>query len=118
MKPIALIIFGTFLLTSCASSQKPASSTAANSTPATPLIDASQQDGLSYKAAVFVPEKSESTGPHWEYEWIKAHYSNYKVKLQALTFQGKRPYDIITIQLADGTTKDIYFDIANYYGKF
>jgi hypothetical protein len=75
-------------------------------------------DGLSYATAIVITDKSEMTGPQAEYEWIKNHYSNYKVKGQSLNNWEHKPYDIITIILSDGKELPLYFDISNYFGKF
>jgi hypothetical protein len=75
-------------------------------------------NGLSYATAIVITEKSESTGPKAEYEWIRNNYSNYKVKGQSLNNWEHKPYDIITIVLSDGKELPLYFDISNYFGKF
>lgn len=75
-------------------------------------------DGLSYATAIVITEKSEMTGPKAEYEWIRDHYNNYKVKGQSLHHQDHKAYDIITIVLSDGKELPLYFDISNFFGKF
>ena len=75
-------------------------------------------DGLSYTTAVVIQEKTETKGVDAEYKWIKDHYSNYKIKGQALSTQGKKPFDIITITLSNGNEVKLYFDISNFFGKF
>jgi len=79
---------------------------------------ADAQDGSSYEKAVFVKEKSETNGVHAEYAWVREHYPGSKNKGQALVFNNKKPYDILTIETADGTEKKVYFDISNFFGKF
>jgi hypothetical protein len=37
---------------------------------------------------------------------------------QSLDFNDKKPYDVLTFETTDGTKKEIYFDISNFYGKF
>jgi hypothetical protein len=75
-------------------------------------------DGKSFETAVVIQEKSETAGVHAEYQWIRDHYSNYKVLGQSLKDHGKKPYDVITIELADGDKRDIYFDISKYFGHY
>jgi hypothetical protein len=72
-------------------------------------------DGKSYETAVIIQEISESAGIHAEYQWIRDHYSNYKVVQQSLNYHGKRPFDVITIQFADKRKQEIYFDISKFF---
>lgn len=84
--------------------------------PAQSISDSSsqsiEQDGSSYQKAIVV--KSIRS----EYEWIEAKYPGSKVVKQALVFNEKKPYDILTVKLADGNEKDFYFDISKFFGKF
>ncbi|HLK31096.1 MAG TPA: hypothetical protein VKT28_21130 [Puia sp.] len=104
---IFVFLLSVLSLLSCSSPKKVSTSATASS-----------NDGLSYATAVFITEKTESTGVNAEYKWIKEHYSNYKIKGQSLTTHDKKPYDIITILLSDGKELPLYFDISNYFGKF
>ena len=31
---------------------------------------------------------------------------------------GKKPYDVLTLDTADGKEIKVYFDISNFFGKF
>lgn len=76
------------------------------------------QDGKSFETAVVIQEKHETVGVHAEYAWCADHYPGYKTKMQAFTTHGKKPYDILTIETADGQEMKVYFDISNFFGKF
>jgi hypothetical protein len=78
----------------------------------------STQDGSSYANAVVIKEKSETVGVSAEYKWIGEHYPGYKTKMQALQNVKGKPYDVLTIETADGVEKKLYFDISNFFGKF
>ena len=75
-------------------------------------------DGSSYDKAIFIKEDHEQPGIHAEYAWIRAQYRGSKVNGQSLNNYRNKPYDVIHITTADGTTRDVYFDISNFYGKF
>jgi len=75
-------------------------------------------DGSSFERAIFITETQETPGIHAEYAWIKDKYPGYKLRSQSLSYYNRKPYDIIHITTADGTDRDIYFDISNFYGKF
>ncbi|HVU56436.1 MAG TPA: hypothetical protein VHD83_15330 [Puia sp.] len=78
----------------------------------------SGQDGSSYENAIVIQEKHEGAGVDAEYKWVREHYPGSKSKGQGLTYKNGKPYDILTIQTADGTEKKVYFDISNFFGKF
>ena len=73
-------------------------------------------DGKSFETAIVIQEKKETPGVHAEYQWIRDHYSNYKVSQQSLTYHNKKPYDVISIEFDDGDKKDVYFDISKFFG--
>jgi len=68
-------------------------------------------DGSSYETAVVANNVS------GEYEWIREHYPGSQVEMQSLSQNGKKYYDVITIQLQDGSKKAVYFDINKFYGR-
>lgn len=37
---------------------------------------------------------------------------------QALVKQGGRQYDLITVRFADGTSREVWFDITSFFGGF
>lgn len=100
---------------SCAPSKKNISENPKHFTASTPKPG---DNGLSFETAIVITETSESKGVNAEYEWIANHYTNYKVKMQALNVHNNKPYDIITITQANGEDLELYFDISNYFGKF
>jgi hypothetical protein len=78
----------------------------------------STDDGLSFATAIVITEKGESAGVAAEYKWIREHYTDYKIKEQALSTHDKKPYDVITIVFPDNKELPLYFDISNFFGKF
>ena len=114
---ILILFLATTILFSCSSSKKSSQNVGLSkgfptSTPKP------TDDGLSYSTAIVITEKTETTGVRAEYKWIGEHYSDYKVKGQALTTHDNKPFDVITITLSNGKDLDLYFDISNYFGKF
>jgi len=116
MKYIILSLAIAFGITSCSSSKKtptteksPVATTAASTT-----YDA---DGSSFEKAIVIKASSETAGINAEYGWLKKKYPGYKTKSQRLTYHDKKPYDVITIETAEGNTVDVYFDISKFFGK-
>jgi len=75
-------------------------------------------DGSSYEQAIIINETHESPGTAAEYSWLSVHYPHYRTAGQALAFNEKKPYDIISVITHDGKTLSVYFDISKFYGKF
>ena len=75
-------------------------------------------DGLTFATAVIITETTEAKGSAAENKWIKEHYSNYKLKTQTLSMNNAKPYDVITIIVADKTEIKLYFNIESFYDKF
>jgi hypothetical protein len=76
------------------------------------------QDGNSYLTAIVIQETHETPGVRAEYKWIADHYPGAKTQMQALNNVKGKPYDVLTITLADGSEKKVYFDISSFFGKF
>lgn len=81
-------------------------------------IASAGNDGSSFEKAIVINAANEMDGVPAEYEWLKAHYPGYKVKLQKLVMHNDKPYDLLTIITNKGEEKVIYFDISNFFGKF
>ena len=119
-KWIAIILIAGISV-SCNPGKKAATSASANNnsnSDSSSAIDHTLEDGKSYETAIVIMEKSETPGVHAEYQWIREHYSNYKVSGQALKIRNKKPYDVITIEFTDGSKQDIYFDISKFLGHY
>jgi hypothetical protein len=67
---------------------------------------------------VVIREKTESKGVDAEYTWLRKQYPGYRFQGQSLKGSGKKNYDVIDIQTAEGKPLSIYFDISNFFGKF
>ncbi|MBS1663813.1 MAG: hypothetical protein JST68_22400 [Bacteroidetes bacterium] len=78
----------------------------------------STRDGSSYENAIVIKETSEKKGVDAEYDWLREHYPGYKRGRQALTTKNGKPYDVLSIETADGVKKDVYFDISKFFGKW
>jgi len=107
-----------FLIFSSCSSSKKTNATAGSTTSSISTRSSGEADGSSFEKAIVIDEKSETKGVNAEYAWLKKNYPGYSFKSQSLNHKGKVPYDIITIKTADGETKNIYFDISRFFGKF
>ena len=75
-------------------------------------IASGDRDGLSYEKAIIAKSIS------FEYEWIKENFPGSQTQRQMLSVHKRKHYDIVTIKKPDEETKDIYFDISSFFGKF
>jgi len=123
MKLLATALAFIVLFTACSSSKKAAKTNSPNLTPqstveVTTASTSVDHDGSSFEKAIFITEKTETTGVHAEYEWLKKNYPGYTMIKQSLINKGRKPYDILKIKTKDGEEKEICFDISNFFGKF
>lgn len=69
------------------------------------------RDASSFEKAIVVKSIRE------EYEWVEKNYPGSKMLQQSLSFKNKKPYDILSFTLSDGSKRDFYFDVSKFYGK-
>lgn len=112
MKKFLFLLCFALLLASCTLSKKVADQTSAASSVST------INDGSSFQKAIVIKERAEGKGVDAEYDWLRQNYPGYKFRKQMLTENKKIPYDIIEIVTAEGQTKQVYFNISNFFGKF
>ena len=74
-------------------------------------------DGSSFEKAIFIHERSESSGIKAENIWLRQNYPGYKLQKQSLVQHEKRFYDVMSIITAEGQQKSIYFDINKFFGR-
>jgi hypothetical protein len=78
-------------------------------------------NGESFEEAIIIHAQSSVDGVPKEYEWIERrfgrHNRDWKRMRQALMEHGNRWYGVIRIRLADGSIKEIHFDITDFFGK-
>jgi len=106
MKKYIFLFAGFCLLFSCASKKKVV------------VLNVNGGDGTSFEQAVIINEIHEKEGVNDEYAWIKTKYPYSRNDGQAMEYNGKKPYDILTITTRDNKTISVYFDISKFYGKF
>jgi PBP1b-binding outer membrane lipoprotein LpoB len=117
MKYIILPLAIALVITSCSSSKKTTAAAEKNPAAATVAATNTATDGSSFEKAIVINSGSETAGVNAEYAWLKKNYPGYKTKSQRLVYHDKKPYDVITIETADGNSVDVYFDISKFFGK-
>jgi hypothetical protein len=85
----------------------------------TPSLQDAQPKGESFESAIVLPSATnEMTGVQAEDEYIATNYPGWKIERQMLVQHDGRKHDVIVITGPNGETKEIYFDIANWFGKY
>jgi len=75
-------------------------------------------DGSSKEKAIIISgAKSELEGVDAEFKFIQRLYSDYELDNQTFIGEEDKKYDLLIIKLSDGTKKDIWFDISDFYGR-
>jgi hypothetical protein len=79
-----------------------------------------EPNGESIEEAVVIHAQSSIDGVPKEYEWLGKRFGrqgqDWVMRSQALSGHANRVYDVIAIQLADGSDRQIYFDITGFMG--
>lgn len=113
--PVIVILVSLY---SCSTTKKSSGNSNSSENSSQTKSSASAQQGLSFETAILIDEVHEGDGVAAEYKWLKKNYPGYQSEGQSLTWNNKKPYDIISILLPDGTKQKIYFDISKFFGKF
>jgi hypothetical protein len=74
-------------------------------------------NGLSIKDAIIISECSNFEGVKQEYLEIKRRFGNYKLIRQLLLEKDDKMYDKLELELENGKTIILYFDITDFLGK-
>jgi hypothetical protein len=114
MKKLFSLLLFVIIIVSCSTIKKAGSETDKNSINSGVVA----RDGSSMEKAVIIQAKNERAGISAENEWIEKNYPGYFKTMQSLIFNKKRPYDIINIENSEGSTKSIYFNITEFFGKY
>ena len=69
------------------------------------------------EAVVILGAESEFEGVDAEYDYLEDKYEQYELISQEFIDKGDKQYDVLNIQLLDGTRKVVWFNISNFYGK-
>ena len=74
-------------------------------------------NGSTKEQAIIINAPNEKLGVDAEYDYLNLHYPEWELVEQTLCFSDDKPYDIMSIILPDGSKKDVWFDISNFYGS-
>ncbi len=90
---------------------------------ARPKITLSGGPGDTMATAIVIKgAKSSQDGIPAEYYFLEKKYGkmqvDWKLSRQSLMHQDGKHYDLMQIELKDGTKKEVYFDITEFFGKF
>ena len=69
------------------------------------------------KAIIILGAESELEGVDAEFEFIKHLYNDFELDNQTFISEEDMKYDLLTIKLSDGTKKEVWFDITDFYGR-
>ena len=107
---VIVVVAALVLATSCATSTPPA--------PASPQTEHVERLGTGCDDAVVIDAKNENDGVHAEYAWLaRACPGCHRAGQDLITCNGKAT-DILHVVTAKGETRDFYFDISSFIGKY
>lgn len=74
-------------------------------------------DGSSAESAVVIRGAEDSMeGISAEYAWLEREYPHVTVRMQSLRQEASRMYDVLEIETEDGSSREIWFDITDFFG--
>ena len=68
-------------------------------------------------ATIILGASSEPEGIDAEYDYLESKYGEFELLSQEFIGEADRQYDLLRIQLPDGTEKEVFFDLTDFYGK-
>lgn len=80
--------------------------------------DESAPMGTGCDDLVVITAANTSAGIAAEYAWIKEHFPGYRREGQHLIVCDEKMVDVIETVGPDGESREIYFDISSFFGKF
>jgi len=110
MRSFAVFLLPLAISCGCASSSAKPAPPAASSAPK------GEGTGTSIDDAILILEPNEDAGIRAQRKWLADHFPGYRKLHSALDFKGEKHFDIVTIRLADGTEKTLFFDVTSFYG--
>ncbi|MFX0032916.1 MAG: hypothetical protein ACFE8E_10930 [Candidatus Hodarchaeota archaeon] len=81
------------------------------------MVKISGGNGTSYEDAIIISDCSNIEGVEQEYIELRKRFGNYRLIKQSLIQNNGKVYDLLEIELEDGTITSVYFDITNFFGK-
>ena len=79
-------------------------------------------NGLTKEEAIIIlGAKDETEGVDAEYNWLEEKFGkqniSWELNDQELIDEGVIQYDVLSIKFPGGDTREIWFDITDFYGK-
>jgi hypothetical protein len=113
----------TMLVFSAACATTPAPKPAATPQTSTSPATVSAEDlvdhlGDSTQTAVTVPADAPNEGVDFENNWIFDRYGRFRRVKYALAHDDQRRYDVITVELPNGSEHTVFFDITEMWLKW
>jgi hypothetical protein len=79
-------------------------------------------DGGTKESAVVINATSSIVGIDAEYQWLTTRFGkqdrDWKIDIRMQSDDNGQSYEMFVIELSDGSSKTIYFDISSFYGRF
>ncbi len=69
------------------------------------------------KAIIIHGVYTELEGVDAEYDFLESRYGNYELVSQEFVGEVNNKYDVLIIKLSDGSSKEVWYDITDFYGR-
>jgi len=105
------------LLAACAAPPPPPPAPAPPAPPPVSAESLVDREGDSVETAVSVPADAPDGGVEFENRWMFARYGRFKRDGGGTGVAEGRRYNVVKIELPDGSRKTVYFDITELWGR-
>jgi len=105
-------------LVAAACSSAPTPKPAAAVPAAVPVAALADRAGDSTETAVSVPADAPNEGVDFENRWIYERFCRFRRHEYGMGHAGDRRYDVITVELPDGSLHKVFFDITEMWNNW
>jgi len=118
-KYLVLILAACSLLQACSVSRKSSSTTTDRTTgmKGAQLVSGLEANGSCYAKAIVIKSRHQADGLAAVYTWVSNVFPGNEIVRQSVVENNQRPYNILSIRTEYGDSRDVYFDISDFYGK-
>ena len=112
------LLAATLVAAACSSTPTPKPAAAAPTPAAVPAAALADRAGDSIETAVSVPANAPNEGVDFENNWIYERFGRFRRHEYGMGHAGDRRYDVITVELPDGSLHKVFFDITEMWNHW
>ena len=108
----------TMVAAACSTAPTPKPAAVPPAPAAVPASALADRAGDSIETAVSVPANAPNEGVDFENNWIYDRFGRFRRHEYGMGHAGDRRYDVITVELPDGSLHKVFFDITELWNNW